>query len=158
MSLLCCRCRRRRQQRTRRVQKPEDNTIHQSDDDDQAHHAKVRVPPVDIRTRRRPRHNITSIATLALQHRHAQSRTGARQLVDMPPTMTTPMTSATATAAAAMAAAVAATVRRGAPDCTSARIATSSKEDAAADMALENTIPRRRGREQPALTLARVLS
>ncbi len=55
----------------------------------------------------RPRHNITSIATPALQHRRAQSRPGARQLVDMPPTMTTPMTSATATAAAAMAAAAA---------------------------------------------------
>jgi len=55
-------------------------------------------------------HNITSIATPALQHRHAQSRPGAQQLVDMPPTMTTPMTSATATAAAAMAAAAAAAV------------------------------------------------
>ena len=55
-----------------------------------------------------------------------------------------------------MAAAVAATVRRGAPDCTSARIATSSK-DAAADMALGDTIPRRSGEEQTALTLARVL-
>ena len=45
-----------------------------------------------------------------------------------------------------MAAAVAATVRRGAPDCTSARIATSNK-DAAADKALGDAIPSRRGSE-----------
>ena len=57
-----------------------------------------------------------------------------------------------------MAATVAATVRRGAPDCTSARIAASSKEDAAADMALADTIPSTEGRSSAVLNLLIIIT